>query len=69
MPDGSKAKAFPPLPDGTVPRNVYQEDPIKVSDAQGLVYSANRWTDYMHRDMPQISELADALLQKREGEE
>ena len=69
MPDGSKAKAFPPLPDGTVPQNVYQEVPYKVNDAQGFVYSANRWTDYMHRDMPQISELADALLQKREGEE
>ena len=69
MPDGSKAKAFPPLPDGTVPQNVYQEVPSKVNDAQGFVYSANRWTDYMHRDMPQISELADALLQKREGEE
>ncbi len=69
MPDGSKAKEFPPLPNGTTPKNIYQEDPQKLGDAQGVVNVASRWTDYMHRDMPEISELADALLQKREGEE
>ena len=37
--------------------------------AEGYVEVAGLWTDYMHRDMPEISELAGALLQKREGEE
>ena len=69
MPDGSKAKAFPPLPDGTTPTNIYQEDPGKLKEARKVVISANKWTDYMHRDMPEISELAGVLLQKREGEE
>ena len=43
--------------------------PRKSAAAEGYVEVAGHWTDYLHRDMPEISELAGALLQKREGGE
>ena len=43
--------------------------PRKSDAAEGYVQVAGNWTDYMHRDMPELGELAGALLQPKEGEQ